>query len=149
MRAVVQRVSEARVLVDGEVTGSIGPGLVVLLAVGEDDDAEHARYLAEKIAYLRIFQDDSGKMNRSVLESGGEVLVVSQFTLYGDCRKGRRPSFARAAGPEKGYLLYELVIEYLRGYGLNVATGRFGADMLVEINNDGPVTLIIDSGKAF
>ncbi|MBC7347762.1 MAG: D-tyrosyl-tRNA(Tyr) deacylase [Clostridia bacterium] len=149
MRAVVQRVSKARVLIDGEVTGSIGPGLVVLLAVGEEDDAEHARYLAEKIAHLRIFHDDTGKMNRSVLELGGEVLVVSQFTLYGDCRKGRRPNFTRAAGPEKGYLLYELVIEYLRNYGLNVATGRFGAKMLLEIHNHGPVTILLDSEKVF
>lgn len=149
MRAVVQRVTKARVVVDGEEVGSIGQGLAVLLGVGEEDDAEHARYLAEKIANLRIFADDAGKMNRSVLEVGGEVLVVSQFTLYGDCRKGRRPNFTQAAGPEKAYSLYQLVIEYLRGYSLKVATGRFAAEMLVEIHNHGPVTILLDSSRVF
>jgi D-tyrosyl-tRNA(Tyr) deacylase len=145
----VQRVKQARVLVDGEELGSIGLGLVVLLGVGRDDEDEDARYLAEKIANLRIFPDNQGKMNCSLLDVGGEVLVVSQFTLYGDCRKGRRPNFTRAAGPEKAYPLYELMVEYLRGFGLKVATGRFAADMLVEIHNQGPVTVLLDSHRVF
>ncbi|MCR4420174.1 MAG: D-aminoacyl-tRNA deacylase [Clostridia bacterium] len=149
MRAVVQRVNSARVLVDGAEVGSIGPGLVVLLGVGQEDKAEDARYLAEKVAHLRIFPDAEGKMNRSLIEIGGEALVVSQFTLYGDCRKGRRPNFTSAAPPEKAYPLYELMVEYLRGFGLKVATGRFAADMLVEIHNQGPVTLLLDSRRLF
>lgn len=149
MRAVVQRVTKARVVVAGEEIASIGQGLAVLLGVGEEDDAGHAQYLAEKIANLRIFPDEAGKMNRSVLEIGGQVLVVSQFTLYGDCRKGRRPNFTQAAEPQKAYSLYELVVEYLRGYGLKVATGRFAAEMLVEIHNHGPVTILLDSHRAF
>jgi D-tyrosyl-tRNA(Tyr) deacylase len=142
-------VNSARVLVDGAEVGSIGPGLVVLLGVGQEDKAEDARYLAEKVAHLRIFPDAEGKMNRSLIEIGGEALVVSQFTLYGDCRKGRRPNFTSAAPPEKAYPLYELMVEYLRGFGLKVATGRFAADMLVEIHNQGPVTLLLDSRRLF
>ncbi|MGB9886858.1 MAG: D-aminoacyl-tRNA deacylase [Moorellales bacterium] len=149
MRAVVQRVRQARVLAEGEELGSIGLGLVVLLGIGQEDTAEDARYLADKIANLRIFPDSQGKMNCSLLEVGGEVLVVSQFTLYGDCRKGRRPNFTQAAEPGKAYPLYELMIEYLRGFGLRVATGRFAADMLVEIHNQGPVTILLDSHRVF
>jgi D-tyrosyl-tRNA(Tyr) deacylase len=149
MRAVIQRVDRARVLVGGEEVGAIGRGLVVLLGVGADDDAEHARYIAEKVANLRIFPDAEGKMNLSLSEVGGEVLVVSQFTLYGDCRKGRRPNFTQAAPPDKAYALYELVVEYLRNRGLAVATGRFQAEMMVEIHNHGPVTILLDSHRTF
>jgi len=149
MRAVVQRVSEARVTVDGEVVGAIGPGLCVLLGVAEDDTLEDVAYTANKIASLRIFEDDDGKMNRSLAEQGGAMLVVSQFTLFGDCRKGRRPSFITAAGPERGNDLYEAFCEQVRGHGIEVATGRFQAMMDVALVNQGPVTLLIDSRKTF
>lgn len=145
MRALLQRVSEARVRIDGEVVGEIGPGLLILLGVGRQDGAEDARYLAEKSAGLRIFEDAAGKMNRSVLATGGGVLVVSQFTLYGDCRKGRRPGFADAAPPELADRLYRQFVERLRDQGLTVATGVFQAEMAVELVNDGPVTLLLDS----
>jgi D-tyrosyl-tRNA(Tyr) deacylase len=145
MRAVLQRVSRARVRVGDEVTGEVGPGLLVLLGVARGDTAEQARWLAEKVVGLRVFEDAEGKMNRDVSEAGGSVLVVSQFTLYGDCRKGRRPSFIEAAGPETAVLLYEAFIEAVRALGVPVATGRFGAMMDVELINDGPVTLIVDS----
>lgn len=149
MRAVVQRVAEARVEVDGQVVGAIGRGLLVLLGVGEGDGAEDLAYLADKIAGLRIFEDEQGKMNLSVTEVGGAVLVVSQFTLYGDCRKGRRPSFTPAAAPETANRLYEEFVQRLRIAGLEVATGVFQAHMGVHLLNDGPVTLLLDSRREF
>ncbi|WP_027357456.1 D-aminoacyl-tRNA deacylase [Desulfofundulus thermocisternus] len=149
MRAVVQRVTRGSVTVNGERVAAIGPGLVVLLGVGRDDGVDDARYLAQKVARLRIFEDSQGKMNRSVLEAGGEMLVVSQFTLYGDCRQGRRPGFDRAARPEQARELYEFFVSLLRNEGLVVFTGVFGASMQVEIINDGPVTLLLDSKKEF
>lgn len=149
MRAVIQRVKHSKVEVDGAVVGQIGPGLLVLLGVGEGDTEKDSDYLARKIAHLRIFQDEKGLMNRSVLESGGSVLVVSQFTLWGDCSKGRRPSFIRAARPEKARELYEHFVGVLRGEGLPVATGQFQEMMDVHLVNDGPVTLLLDSEKSF
>ncbi|MDO3377891.1 D-aminoacyl-tRNA deacylase [Geoalkalibacter halelectricus] len=149
MRAVLQRVSEARVEVAGEVVGAIGPGLLVLLGVGSEDGAADAAYLAEKTAVLRIFEDGAGKMNLSVADVGGAVLVVSQFTLYGDCRKGRRPSFTPAAPPRMAEELYREYITRLRALGLEVATGVFQAEMRVHLVNDGPVTLLLDSHKGF
>lgn len=145
VRAVLQRVTEARVRVAGEVLGETGPGLLVLLGVTQSDTPEQARWLAEKIVGLRVFNDDDGKMNRSVADIGGGVLIVSQFTLYGDCRKGRRPSFIDAAPPEIAIPLYEAFIAAVRSEGIPVATGRFGAMMQVELVNDGPVTLVVDS----
>jgi D-tyrosyl-tRNA(Tyr) deacylase len=144
MRAVVQRVSKASVSVDGETVGSIGPGLVVFLGVTHDDTEEEARFLANKIANLRIFADQQGKFNLSALEIGGEALVVSQFTLYGDARKGRRPSFTKAAPPEIAEPLVNKLVNFLQEEGLHVETGIFGAMMMVEIHNDGPVTIILD-----
>ena len=149
MRAVVQRVGEAAVTVAGAETGRIGPGLLVLLGAGEGDGEADVRYLAEKVAHLRIFEDDQGKMNRSVEEAGGAVLVVSQFTLYGDCRKGRRPSFVRALEPRAASALVDRFVELLRARGLPVGTGVFGAMMKVSLVNDGPVTLLLDSGREF
>jgi D-aminoacyl-tRNA deacylase len=149
MRAVLQRVSSARVLVDGNVTGEIGPGLVVLLAVGREDTAATASSMAEKIVNLRIFGDEQGKMNRSLLDAGGAVLAVSQFTLYGDARGQRRPSFIQAAPPEQGKALYEEFVLALQGLGVRVATGVFQTHMSVEIVNDGPVTILLDSDKLF
>jgi D-tyrosyl-tRNA(Tyr) deacylase len=134
--------------VDGETVGAIGPGLVVLLAVAIDDQPDQARALAEKIAHLRIFDDDAGKLNRSALDVGGGMLVVSQFTLYGDTRRGRRPSFVRAAPPVHAEALHDLFVTHLRVLGVPVATGRFRAMMLVEIHNDGPVTLVLDTDRA-
>jgi D-tyrosyl-tRNA(Tyr) deacylase len=145
MRAVLQRVRRASVHVDEELVGQIGPGLLVLLGVTHADTAEHARWLADKVVTLRLFADDAGKMNRDVTECGGGVLVVSQFTLYGDCRKGRRPSFVEAAPPEIAIPLYEAFIDAVKAHGVPVATGRFGAMMQVELVNDGPVTVIVDS----
>ncbi len=145
MRAVVQRVARAKVTVADEVVGEIGHGLLVLLAVAPTDTAEAADWLAEKIAHLRLFADGDGKMNRAVQEIDGGVLVVSQFTLYGDCRKGRRPSFLGAAPPEIAIPLYERFATALRSFGVPTATGRFGADMQVELINDGPVTIIVDT----
>ena len=144
MRAVVQRVRKASVSVGGEVVGAIGPGLVVLLGVKTGDTEAEAKWLANKIANLRIFSDQEGKFNLSALDVGGEALVVSQFTLYGDARKGRRPSFTEAAPPEVAEPLVEKFVEFLRAKGLKVETGRFGAIMLVEIHNDGPVTIILE-----
>ena len=144
MRAVVQRVSRARVTVAGSVTGEIGRGLLLLAGFTDGDTEDALAWMAEKVAGLRIFPDDEGKMNRSVVEAGGALLVVSQFTLYGDTRKGRRPSFVDAARPEIAIPLYERFVELLRGTGLDVATGEFGAMMDVELVNDGPVTLILE-----
>jgi D-tyrosyl-tRNA(Tyr) deacylase len=145
MRAVVQRVKQSVVKTNGETVGRIGQGLLVLLGVAEDDSAEDADYLANKIINLRIFEDENGKMNRSLLETGGELLAVSQFTLLADCRKGRRPSFVRAAEPEKANGLYEKFVEQIRQNGVAVQTGRFQARMEVALVNDGPVTIIIES----
>jgi D-tyrosyl-tRNA(Tyr) deacylase len=145
MRAVVQRVSEARVKIDGAVVGEITHGLLVLLGITHGDTPEQAEWLADKIVGLRIFEDDDGKMNRDVLEVGGGILIVSQFTLYGDCRKGRRPSFIEAAPPAVAVPLYAAFVDGIRARGVPTATGRFGAMMQVELVNDGPVTLIVDS----
>ena len=148
MRAVVQRVTRARVTVDARVAGEISNGLVVLLGVGREDTAESAAYLAEKIANLRIFADEAGKMNRSLVETGGSALVVSQFTLYGDTRGGRRPSYTRATPPEQANRLYEEFVRALGAHGIRVETGVFQAHMEVELVNDGPVTLLLDSERA-
>lgn len=145
MRVVIQRVLRASVTIGGEVVGRIERGLLVLLGVHRTDTAEQARWLADKTAGLRIFQDADGKMNLDVQNAGGGILVVSQFTLYGDCQKGRRPSFIEAAQPEIAEPLYELFANNLRALGIPVATGRFGADMQVELVNDGPVTIIVDT----
>src|SRR5579863_1335286 len=147
MRVVVQRVSRAVVTVKGEIAGEIGLGLLVLLGVGREDSEADAIYLAEKIAGLRVFEDDQGKMNRSVQDVGGGVLAVSQFTLYGDVRRGKRPSFDAAAAPEKARQLYEFFVERIRGAGLRCETGRFQEMMKVELVNEGPVTILLDSGK--
>jgi D-tyrosyl-tRNA(Tyr) deacylase len=149
VRAVVQRVAEASVLVDGEVRGRIGPGLAVLLGVGVGDGPRDADYLAEKVLNLRVFPDEAGQMNRSVLDTGGGLLVVSQFTLYGDARRGRRPSYTDAAGPEDANRLYEHFVERLRPSGLAVATGVFRAMMDVALVNQGPVTILLDSRRGF
>lgn len=149
MRAVVQRVSRASVRVDDRITSEIAAGLMVLVGVGVDDDATDARWIAEKIVNLRIFRDDEGLMNRSVAESGGEVLLVSQFTLHGDVRKGRRPSFIAAAKEPLARTLYERVGEEVRALGVRVAYGEFGADMQVELVNSGPVTILLDSKRTF
>lgn len=149
MRGVVQRVSRARVVVDSEVVGQIGPGFVVLLGVAKEDTLESADYMADKVANLRVFEDQEGKMNRSLLEAGGAVLAVSQFTLYGDVRRGRRPGFDRAARPEQAEPLYQRFVERLRALGLTVETGRFQTHMEVELVNDGPVTILVDSEKCF
>ncbi len=145
MRAVLQRVSRAKVTIAGEIAGEIGPGLLVLLGITHDDTPEQAKWLAEKIVGLRIFNDQDGKMNRDMTEIGGSVLIVSQFTLYGDCKKGRRPSFIDAARPEVAIPLYEAFINAVKALGVPAATGRFGADMQVELVNDGPVTIVVDS----
>lgn len=145
MRVVVQRCREARVVVAGETVGAIGPGLMLLVGVTHEDTEQDAAYLAEKISGLRIFEDEAGKMNLAVTEIGGAILSVSQFTLYGDCRKGKRPNFMAAARPETAELLYERFNELLRAKGLTVETGVFGADMDVQLTNWGPVTLIVDS----
>jgi len=144
VRAVIQRVTEARVAVEHEIVGHIGPGLCILLGVSKKDVEEHAKSLADKIKNLRIFQDDQGKMNRSIIDIGGEALVVSQFTLYGDCRKGNRPSFSDAAPAPEADKLYQFFTQRLRDAGLKVATGCFQAHMKVSLVNDGPVTFILE-----
>ena len=149
MRAVVQRVSSARVVVDGRVTGEIGAGLVVLVAVGRADASETAAVMAEKIVNLRIFNDEQGKLNRSLIDIGGAVLAVSQFTLYGDARGGRRPSFIQAAPPEQGNALYEEFLRAVAALNIRVETGAFQTHMSVELTNDGPVTILLDSDKLF
>ena len=153
MRAVIQKVTRAQVdVLDGEsreTCGQIGAGLMVLRGVGHDDGAKDARYIADKIAHLRIFEDENGRLNRSVQDIGGSVLLVSQFTLYADARNGRRPSFSAAAAPEAANAWYEEVAALLRGHGLTVETGRFQSHMQVDLCNDGPVTLLLDSQKQF
>jgi D-aminoacyl-tRNA deacylase len=149
MRAVVQRVSRAKVTIGGEITGEIGPGLLVLLGVGAADTPTDANYLAEKTVGLRIFEDTGGKMNLSVADVGGAVLVVSQFTLYGDVRRGKRPSFDDAAPPQLARELYEYFVEKVRAAGLRCETGRFQEMMQVELVNEGPVTILLDSTKVF
>jgi len=149
MRAVIQRVERARVLVDGRVAGEIGAGLAVLVAVGRGDVSATAVSMSERIANLRIFNDEQGKMNRSLLDTGGEMLAVSQFTLYGDARGQRRPSFIGAAPPEQGKALYEEFVAAVKALGVHVETGIFQAHMSVELTNDGPVTILLDSEKQF
>ena len=149
MRAVVQRVSEAWGEVDGRESGRIGQGFVVLLGIAKDDGSPDAEYLVGKLPDLRVFEDDQGKLNRSLVDVRGSVLLVSQFTLYGDCRKGRRPSFDEAAPGPQARPLYDLVAEGLRGRGVEVATGQFGAHMRIRLVNEGPVTLLLDSNRAF
>jgi D-tyrosyl-tRNA(Tyr) deacylase len=149
MRAVVQRVSRASVTVDGELVGAIGHGLCVLVGVGVDDDERAAESLAAKVRGLRLFEDDAGKMNRDVVEVGGALLAISQFTLFGDVRKGKRPSFSTAMEPERALVLFELFCAAARREGLLVETGRFRADMKVELVNEGPVTLLVDTSRLF
>ncbi len=149
MRAVVQRVSSATVTVDGRTTGEIGSGLLIFVGIAPEDGDAEARWMADKVANLRIFEDDQGKMNRSLLEIEGEVQIVSQFTLYGDARKGRRPSFVRAAQGAEAERIYDAAVAALRGLGITVATGEFGAKMDVALTNTGPVTILLDSDKQF
>jgi len=146
---VIQRVSKAKVTVDEEVTGEIERGFLVLLGVAEEDTQDDVIFLAQKVSGLRIFEDEAGKMNKSLADIDGKVLVVSQFTLLGDCRKGRRPSFVKAARPEKAKQLYHSFVVEVRGQGIEVETGRFQEQMDVELTNDGPVTLLLDSRKEF
>lgn len=149
MRAVVQRVSSSKVEVDGVIIGEINKGINVLIGISKEDTEEDLKYIKEKIVNLRIFEDENSKMNLSLLDIGGEILVISQFTLYGDCRKGRRPNFMNAEGGEKAEKMYNAFIELLRETSLKVETGKFGADMKVDIQNDGPVTLLLESNKNF
>lgn len=149
MRAVVQRVDKAKVTVDGKIVGEISRGLMVLVGVVEGDTEKDVQYLADKVIGLRIFEDEAEKMNLSVKDIGGEILSVSQFTLYGDCRKGKRPSFDKAAKPETAIVLYEKFNELCRQQNIKVETGVFGAHMLVELANNGPVTILLDSSKMF
>ena len=149
MRAVVQRVASSRVTVDERVTGEVKKGLLVLLGVTHDDTSKDVDYMVDKVTNLRIFEDENDKMNLSLKDIGGEVMAVSQFTLYGDARKGRRPSFSDAARPDVANPLYEEFVEELRAQGITVGTGEFGAHMMVELTNDGPVTILLESKKAF
>lgn len=149
MRLVIQRVLESSVRVDGELVGSIGAGFMVLCGVEDGDTQDDVRYCVDKTVNLRIFEDDAGKMNRSILDAGGEILAISQFTLHGDVRHGRRPSFIKAARPELAVPMYEAYCEGLRAAGIHVETGIFQADMKVSLVNDGPVTLLIDSRRTF
>ncbi|MEE1224185.1 MAG: D-aminoacyl-tRNA deacylase [Clostridia bacterium] len=147
MRAVVQRVKNASVRIDGEICGQINQGLLVFLGVSKEDTETDITYISDKITGLRIFEDENEKMNNSIMDINGEILVISQFTLYGDCRKGRRPSFDGAMRPPEAEEMYEKFVEYIKKSGLKTETGRFGADMKVELLNDGPVTIILDSSK--
>ncbi|MGG7143363.1 D-aminoacyl-tRNA deacylase [Clostridium nigeriense] len=149
MRVVVQRVNSSRVIVEDKIIGSIGKGLNLLIGISKEDTEEDLLYLKDKIVNLRIFEDENDKMNRSLLDVKGEILAISQFTLYGDCRKGRRPNFMEAEGGERAKALYEKFVELLRETSLKVETGEFGAHMIVDIKNDGPVTLMLDSKKQF
>ncbi len=149
MRCVVQRVTEASVTVNGETVGAVGPGLMVLIGVSTEDTDADLKYMAEKVPNLRIFDDENGVMNRSVLDAGGGILAVSQFTLYGDARGGRRPSYIRAAKPDEANDMYERLVAAWRAKGIHVETGRFRTDMQVSLVNDGPVTILLDSEKAF
>lgn len=149
MRGVVQRVKYAKVTVESEVIGSIDQGILLLLSVEDNDDEKDLEYMCDKVANLRIFEDENDKMNMSLLDVGGSILVVSQFTLHGDARKGRRPSFIAAARPEKAIPLYEKFIKKMKEQGIKTSSGRFGADMQVELVNDGPVTILLDSKKTF
>ena len=149
MRCVVQRVTEASVTVNGETVGAVGPGLMVLIGVSTEDTDADLKYMAEKVPNLRIFDDENGVMNRSVLDVDGSILAVSQFTLYGDARGGRRPSYIRAAKPDEANALYERLVAAWRAKGIHVETGRFRTEMKVSLVNDGPVTILIDSEKAF
>jgi D-tyrosyl-tRNA(Tyr) deacylase len=149
MRSVVQRVTGARVEVDADIVGEIGPGFLVLVGIRVDDTEADCDYIADKIANLRVFEDDAGKLNLSLVDTGGSALIVSQFTLYGDARKGRRPSFTEAAGGEPAKLLYERVCEKVAAAGIRVEQGRFAADMKVSLTNDGPVTILLDSRREF
>lgn len=149
MRAVVQKVSSSKVTVDGEITGQINEGLLVLLGVTHEDTSKDVDYMIDKTLNLRIFEDEDGKMNLSLKDIGGELLVVSQFTLYGDCRKGRRPSFSEAAKPEFANELYEEYVAKAKAKGIKVGTGRFRTHMVVDITNEGPVTMLLDSSKTF
>jgi D-tyrosyl-tRNA(Tyr) deacylase len=149
MRAVIQRVKEARVEVEGEVAGRIGEGILLFLGIRKDDTQDDIKYLVEKVLGLRMFDDDAGKMNLSITDVGGEILVVSQFTLYGDCRKGRRPSFDEAASPDMAERLYDIFVEEVKKRGINVQTGRFRAIMDIHLTNSGPVTILLDSRRVF
>ena len=149
MRAVVQRVTSSKVVVDGKIVGSINKGINVLIGISCDDNEVDLKYIKDKIINLRIFEDENFKMNKSLMDIGGEMLVISQFTLYGDCRKGRRPNFMAAFGGEESKKLYDKFILMLKEYGIKVETGIFGADMKVDIQNDGPVTILLDSKKNF
>jgi len=149
MRAVIQRVKRAEVRINGQAVGTVGAGMLVLLGIGKEDNLEAASSLADKIVNLRIFDDEQGRMNRSIAETKGSLLCVSQFTLYGDCRKGRRPSYDQAARPEVASQLYEAFVESVRAKGITVATGQFQAMMEVELVNDGPVTVLLDSERVF
>ena len=149
MRAVVQRVSQANVTVDNEKVGEIGPGIMVLIGVADTDTDKDLKYIIDKVMNLRIFDDENGVMNRSVIDAGGSILAVSQFTLYGDARGGRRPSYIRAAKPEPADAMYERAVAAWRDNGIHVETGRFRTEMMVSLVNDGPVTILLDSEKAF
>jgi len=149
VRAVVQRVSRAKVAVEGQITGEIGRGLLVLVGVGQSDSTADAEYLCEKILGLRVFEDENGKMNRSLVDIGGQLLIVSQFTLYGDVRRGKRPSFDAAAPPQQARELYEVFVDRVRIAGVQCETGRFQETMQVELVNEGPVTILLDSTKLF
>lgn len=149
MRAVVQKVTSSKVTVDDEVVGKISSGLLVLLGVTHEDTSKDVDYMVEKITNLRIFEDSEGKMNLSLKDVGGDILAVSQFTLYGDCRRGRRPSFSDAARPEVANPLYEEFVEKVRNQGINVETGKFREHMIVDLTNDGPVTMLLESSKLF
>ena len=149
MRAVVQRVTYSNVKVDGTIVGEINKGFNVLIGISKEDTEEDMKYIKDKVINLRVFEDENDKMNFSVLDVKGELLIISQFTLYGDCRKGRRPNFMNAKGGEEAKVLYLKLVEMLKETGLNVQTGEFGADMKVDIQNDGPVTLLLDSTKEF